>query len=187
MNEIPVQTTISGRRIHDNDATYFLTFTVVNWIDVFTRARYCDIIVNSLNFCIEKKGLVVYSWVIMSNHIHLICKAVNGNLSGVIRDFKKHTSKEIIKSIKEEEESRRDWMLWMFERCAKKEKREGYTFWREGNHAEELISNHFKDQKLFYIHNNPVAARIVVEAHDYLWSSAIDYSDGKGLVKIEKM
>lgn len=187
MDGISIQTTISGRRIHDNESMYFLTFTVINWIDLFTRARYCDIIVNSLNFCVEKKGLLVYSWVIMSNHIHIICKAENGNLSGIIRDFKKHTSKELIKSIKEGEESRREWMLWMFERTAKKEKRDGFTVWKEGNHAEELISNKFKDQKLEYIHNNPVSARIVVNAYDYIWSSAIDYNDDKGLVKIEKM
>ena len=182
-----IQTTINGRRIYDNSSTYFLTMTVTNWIDVFTRARYCDIIVDSLNFCHKNKGLVIHAWVIMSNHLHLIVQSENENLSDIIRDFKKHTSKEIIKSIKADEESRREWLLWMFERAAKKEGRKGFKLWQDGNHAEELISNKFFGQKLDYIHQNPVKARIVYAANEYIWSSAVDYCDGKGLVEIEKL
>jgi putative transposase len=94
-----------GYQINDQSAVYFLTFQVINWIDVFTRQRYRDIIVENLNYCVQNKGLKIYSWVIMSNHIHLICSHEN-NLSGVIRDFKSYTSKLIIQSITEYPESR---------------------------------------------------------------------------------
>ena len=76
-------------KINNPEGIYFISFAVVNWIDVFTRKDYKDIFVDSINYCINNKGLKVYSWVIMTNHIHLILSANNGNLSDIIRDFKK--------------------------------------------------------------------------------------------------
>lgn len=71
---------MSGNRykIADQNALYFVTFTVVNWIDVFTRRTYKIEVVNSLNYCIQQKGLKVYAWCLMSNHIHLIVSATEG-------------------------------------------------------------------------------------------------------------
>src|SRR5450432_4806246 len=95
--------------INDQQGCYFVTFTVIHWIDIFTRKVYRDIIVDSLNYCIAKKGLLVYGWVIMSNHLHLIISIRNecGNLSDIIRDFKKYTSKEISSTMQTIAESRR--------------------------------------------------------------------------------
>jgi putative transposase len=74
---------------------------------VFTRKRYKDIVVDSLKYCKEEKGLELFSWVLMSNHIHLIARAKEDyQLSDILRDFKKHMSKQIIKSIEEKGESR---------------------------------------------------------------------------------
>ena len=75
--------------IGDKAGCYFVTFTVIHWIDIFSRKEYRDIIVDSLNYCIAEKGLVVYAWVIMSNHVHLIITTKNddGNISEIIRDF----------------------------------------------------------------------------------------------------
>jgi len=109
--------------INNPDGIYFVTFSVVNWIDVFVRQRYKDIIVESLKYCQENKGLEIFGWCLMSSHIHLIIRAKEGyNLSDILRDFKKFTSSRLIKSISDtnEPESRREWMLWMFERAAKK-------------------------------------------------------------------
>ena len=69
---------------------YFLTITVVDWVDVFTRPGYKHEIVNALRYCQQSKGLELYAWVIMSNHIHLIAGTKDGfNLSDILRDFKK--------------------------------------------------------------------------------------------------
>lgn len=95
-------------QIHKQDAAYFLTFQIVYWIDVFSRKRYRDIIVDSLNYCTKEKGLEIFAYVIMSNHIPLMARASKENLSNVVRDFKRHTSFEIIKSILNESESRRE-------------------------------------------------------------------------------
>ncbi len=60
--------------IQDQEGTYFLTFTVIDWIDVFGRVEYRDIVVKSLIYCIKEKGLLVNAWVIMTNHIHLVAR-----------------------------------------------------------------------------------------------------------------
>jgi REP element-mobilizing transposase RayT len=89
-----------GFQIKDQYAVHFLTFTVVEWVDVFTRKIYSDILIDSLKFCQEKKGLKIHAWCIMSNHVHLIL-STDGvkKLSDVIRDFKKFSSFAIINAI----------------------------------------------------------------------------------------
>lgn len=76
-----------GYKIRDQYAVHFITFAVVEWIDVFTRKAYADIVLDSLRHCMQNKGLKVHAWCIMSNHIHLIVSATNGNLSDLLRDF----------------------------------------------------------------------------------------------------
>jgi len=83
----------------------------VDWIDVFTRPIYRNIVVDSLKYCQQHKGLQVFSYVIMTNHIHLIVNSPNGHLSETLRDFKKFTAKTIISTILDGNESRRVWML----------------------------------------------------------------------------
>ncbi len=129
--------------------------------------------------------MVVYGYVIMSNHIHAIIQSSNGLLSDLIRDFKKYTSKSIITSIKEETESRRGWMLERFSRTTDSHNRnKGYQFWRYGNHPEEIYSEKFMWTKLDYIHLNPVRAGLVEKASDYLYSSATNYVKGEGRIDV---
>jgi REP element-mobilizing transposase RayT len=78
----------NGYRIAKKDAAYFLTFTVVGWVDIFSRDTYKQIICESLNYCILHKGLEIFAYVIVSNHIYLIAIAKSNNLSDIIRDFK---------------------------------------------------------------------------------------------------
>ena len=175
-------------KFRNPEAIYFVTFTTVNWIDVFTRPAYKDIVVDSLNYCIKNKGLVVYAWVIMSNHVHLVIERRSVALEDVMRDLKKYTSRAILKAIEENpQESRKAWMLWMFERAGKKNANNSkYQFWQQHNQPVELTLQAFKiDATIDYIHDNPVKAGFVFRPEDYLYSSAVDFSGGKGLVDIE--
>ncbi len=100
------------------DGTYFITFAVIDWVDVFTRKELAQIVIDSLKYCQKEKGLHIFAWCLMPSHIHLIASAgLNGNLSNIMRDLKKFTSKQVVEAIKEIPESRRDWMLNRFERC----------------------------------------------------------------------
>ena len=106
-------------RIFDNDRPYFITITVVDWIDVFLRKNHKLALLESLQYCQKNKGLEIFAWCLMPSHIHLIVRATDGfQLSDIIRDFKRHTSKVIIDQIKEEPESRREWMLASFKKAA---------------------------------------------------------------------
>ncbi len=176
-----------GYKIRDQEATYFLTLQVVHWVDIFSRQVYRDIIIDNLKYCQENKGLLLHAYVIMTNHIHMIVSSKEGNLSDTIRDFKSYTSKKIIEAIKSEPESRREWMLHIFEEKAKTNKRSAnYQFWTHENHPVGLDTNMLIDQKLDYIHNNPVNAGLVFKQEDYVYSSATNYSGlGGSLINVE--
>lgn len=165
---------------------YFLTLTVVDWVDVFTRQSFKQTIVDSLKYCQQEKDLAICAWVIMSNHIHLIAYTKNDtHLSDVLRDFKKYTSKEILKQIQTEPESRKEWMLNRFEFAGRNDSKiTNYKFWQEGNEAKQIYTDEYFFQKLNYIHENPVAAGIVLLPQHYLYSSARDYCGEKGLIDI---
>mgnify|MGYP003585794775 CR=1 FL=1 len=167
---------------------YFVTDTVVDWVDVFTRPVYKHIILESLEYCQQNKGLVIYAWVLMSNHLHAIVGSNSQErVSDIWRDFKKYTSKKIIETIKTEiSESRSEWMLNRFEYSGKNDKKiKNYRFWQEGNDAQGIYLNDYFEQKLNYIHENPVKTELVNRAEDYRYSSAIDYAGGTGLLKVE--
>ena len=161
-----------------SEECYFITITTVGWIDVFTRLNQKYVIINALKHCQEHKGLEIYAYVLMSSHLHLLCKATEGfSLSDVIRDFKKFTSKKIIQTIITEPESRREWMLDYFEKaCEHLKRNQQYKVWQDGYHAELIYSNSFIKQKVDYIHNNPVKDKTVSLPEDYYFSSARNYA-----------
>jgi len=177
-----------GFIIRNQNNIHFITFAVVQWVDVFTRREYADIVVESLKFCQIKKGLKIHAWVIMSNHIHLLVSAEKPYLlSDILRDFKKFTSVQIIEALKNNtRESRRNWMLWIFRKAGQENNRNtNYQFWQQSNHPVECDTNQVLDTRLLYIHENPVRAALVRNAYEYIYSSAIDYyMDEKGLLDI---
>ena len=168
---------MSELRKANTDRPYFITMTVVGWIDVFTRQRYCDVVIENLKYCIENKGLLLYAYVIMPSHIHLIARHDESRLSNVIRDFKSYTAKEILKMIENEPgESRKEWLLHMFGYYAKHQKQNTkQMFWQKTNHPIELSYPEIIDQKLEYIHYNPVQAGHVTDPHSWTYSSASDH------------
>jgi REP element-mobilizing transposase RayT len=176
----------NGYKIKDQAKVHFITATVVDWVDVFSRKIYKDFVIESLDFCIKNKGMILYGYVIMTNHIHLVVQSKDEKLSDLIRDFKKFTARNILDAIENEPESRKDWMLKRFEfACKSHSRNEKYQFWKYGNHPEEVYSEKFLWQKLDYIHKNPVRAGIVEKASHYIYSSASNYVNGTGLLDIE--
>lgn len=172
------------------DGTYFTTFAVVGWTDVFTREVYKEIFTDSLNWSIENKGLVVHAWVLMTNHVHLIVRRKGVHkLEEIFRDMKKYTSVKIIEEIKANPiESRKEYMLQVFQENGQgNSQNEKYQFWQHGNHPVELDNYRIMEQKLEYLHSNPVEAGFVTEPHHWKFSSAGDYVGIKGYVKIEML
>ena len=134
----------SKYKINDHQSLHFITFATVEWVDALSRPLYKDVIIESLKFCTINKGLALYAYVIMSNHVHLIASAKEGyNLSDILRDFKKHTSKTLLVMIAEnKQESRRSWMLWLFQSAgSKNSNNKKFQFWRQDNRPIELSTN----------------------------------------------
>lgn len=173
-------------------AGYFVTFAVVDWADVFTRTEYRNMVVDSLNYCINNKGLLVHGWVLMTNHLHLLISIDQKNsnsLSDILRDMKKFTAMQLIKAIKENNrESRREWMMYLFERAGKyNSNNKNFQFWQQDNHPLLLKNDDAFAKALTYIHENPVNAGLVENSIAYPWSSAADYAGKKGRVQVALM
>lgn len=166
-------------KIYDQDQLYFVTFTIIEWIDLFTRQIYRDILLESLNFCQKNKGLDLCAYCFMSSHIHLIIgRSGEENLEDIIRDLKKFTSKKFIETIQNfDDESRRDFLLFNFRKTGNKNINNSvFQIWQQHNHPIELNSKEKIERCLNYIHENPVKAGIVLKPEDYLYSSAINYA-----------
>jgi putative transposase len=166
-------------KIRNHDNLYFVTFTVIRWLDVFTRNLYKDIFLDSLRYCQKNKGLELYAYCIMTNHVHMIIgRTGKARLDGIIRDIKKFTSVKIIEAIQNNpRESRRELFLWLFEKDGTRNPNNTrFQFWQQYSHPIELATNDMIDQRLDYIHNNPVKAGIVLSPEHYLYSSAINYA-----------
>lgn len=174
-------------RIEDQHAVYSLTFTITDWVDVYTRPEYKTIILEGLTYCRANKGLKLYAWCLMSNHLHLICQTVAPfRLSDFVRDFKQFTAKKTLATIQEIGESRIDWMLYRFEYAGKYDNRiTKYRFWQDTSHPILIESNSFLEQRMAYIHRNPVKSMIVDREEDYLFSSARNYAGLSTLIEID--
>jgi REP element-mobilizing transposase RayT len=136
-----------GYQIRDQSKPHFVTFTVTDWVDIFTKPIYKNVVTDSLKYCQANKGLLIYGYVIMSNHIHLILQSKDGKLSDVIRDMKRHIATTILKLILDETESRRDWILKKFDFAAHRtNNNEAFKLWQDGNHPEEIYTEDFFGQ-----------------------------------------
>ncbi len=173
-------------KIRDQNYPHFVSFAVVQWIDLFTRTVYRQILLDSLNYCQKNKGLIIYAWCIMTNHVHLIIGTNDQPMEGILRDFKSFTSRKLKEAITDNmEESRKKWILWMMKQTGSKNKKNHeWQLWQQQNHPIELSDKHLIRQKLDYLHKNPVTAGFVQNPEDWLYSSAGDYCGKKGFLDV---
>lgn len=172
-------------KFYNPEGVYFISFAVVKWLDVFTRNEYKNILIDSLHYCQQEKGMEIFAWCIMTSHVHLIFRSNSGQAPELlIGDFKRFTSKAVVKAIKENpRESRKEFLLEQFLKAGRESSNvKTYQFWRHDNKPIELWSNKVIDEKLNYVHFNPVEEGIVFRPEDYLYSSALDYAGEKGLL-----
>lgn len=180
----------SKYKVRDDTIPHFVTFTVVGWSDVFSRELYKEILMNSLIYCIDHKSLDLHAWVIMTNHVHLIISSKTNKLENIVRDIKKYTSKQIVEKIEiNQKESRKEWLMYMFSFAGRtNNNNKHYQFWQQYYHPVELSNDARLQQRMNYLHENPVRAGLVWEPWHYKYSSAIDYyTNEKGLICLERI
>ncbi|MBT4936498.1 transposase [Candidatus Peregrinibacteria bacterium] len=171
----------SRYKIVSDEHHYFITSTIVEWLPIFTKKEYCNIIIDSLDFCQKNKGLYIHAYVILDNHIHLV---VSGkNLVQILKDFKSFSAKQIIKELKKDDI---EWLLNQLAFFKKKHKiASQYQVWQEGFHPQLINGYTMLKQKIEYIHNNPVKRGLVEDPVHWLYSSARNYFGGSGELDIE--
>jgi len=114
----------------------------------------------------------------MPSHVHFISYSENGELSNILRDLKSFTAKQLIKAIEDNpQESRKEWMLNRFEYNGRiSAQKQTMQFWKHDNHPFFLYSNEMIQQKVDYIHYNPVEAGFVNQPQEWRLSSANEQS-----------
>ena len=163
----------SRYRVCESDRAHFVTVTIVEWLPVFTSAACCDILLRSLEHCRQHKALKIYAWVILDNHIHAILSAPD--LSGVLRDWKSFTAKEILHQLETEG---REWLLNQLRYYLKPHKAQQHQIWQEGSHPQAIVGDEMMRQKLDYLHNNPIKRGWVASAEHWRYSSAHEWLGG---------
>ncbi len=159
----------------DPSGVYFITITLVEWVKLFDKNQYAEIIVGSIKYCQQNKGLELYGYCIMPSHVHMIARAINNNLPAIIRDIKKFTSVQLTRKL--ENDGDHEGHLQLFAKAASIIKRnEKYKVWQDGYHPEQIVTNKFFYQKLNYIHNNPLNDGLVNNPTDYLYCSSRNYA-----------
>jgi REP element-mobilizing transposase RayT len=170
-------------KILESEPPYFITCTTVAWIPIFTRKPYFDILLSTLNFSRQNKGMKIFAYVILDNHLHLV--VAGENLSKTIKEFKSFTAREIVRLAKEEEKG---WLLSQLKFHKLVHKAEsGYQVWQEGFHPKMITSEEMLAQKIEYIHYNPVRIGIVEKPEDWLYSSARNYLGLPGLLVVDTL
>jgi REP element-mobilizing transposase RayT len=171
------------------DSCYFLTLNTVDKIDVFTKPSYQQVITDALNYFIVAQGLAVYSWVLMTSHLHLVIRTADASTPAYFeRDFKKYTTPAVLKMIEMEMDLRRLWIFQRFEDYGKSLRRiEKCHLWQNCSAPLRIDSQQPRSliERITHIHENPVREKIVEHAEDYLFSSARDYAGMSGLVKVK--
>ena len=123
--------------------------------------------------------MIIFGYCIMPSHIHLIFRSAEGKPSELIRDFKGFTSRKLIEAIKENnQESRKEWLLWMLKKAGERNSNiKNYQLWQQNNKPIEIWSLKVFEQKLDYVHQNPVESGFVIEPWEWKYSSARNYCD----------
>lgn len=173
-------------KFRDQDKLYFVSFAVINWIDLFVRNEYKEVLLKSLEHCTKTKGLELYAYCIMTSQVHLIIGSNKEPMENILRDLKKHTS-ETLRIVMENSttESRKEWMLQMMKTAGTLNTNNiSFQLWRQDNQPVELNDSERLYQKLKYVHNNPVEAGFVDKEEEWLYSSARNYYGLKGLIEV---
>lgn len=161
-----------------NDPThlYFITATIVEWKHLFITPEYISIPLNSFAWMQQQKRILLFAFVIMPSHLHAIIKPVSASIGDSIQQFGSFTAHAILRRLRRE--NQKD-LLDLFQQ-KKRDVRHAHSIWQDIQ-AKNIYSMDFLEQKMEYIHQNPLAKdwRLVEDRADYLYSSAGYYDFGR--------
>jgi putative transposase len=170
-------------RIVENCYPHFLTSAIVKWLPVFVTDSACKIVIDSLKYCKDNRGLRVHAYVIMPTHMHLIV-STEGDLSAILRDFKKFTSKAVVEHFRGNPNPPFENI---FQYCGRDNRPPtAHKVWQDGSHPEMIRSDQWFRQKAVYIHDNPFRKGLVTDPLAWKYSSIRDHEGtGSGPLEID--
>jgi REP element-mobilizing transposase RayT len=171
--------------IFNPNRLYFVTTSVVNHIQLFKREDFIRIILDSFHYLRTIKGIQIFIFVVMPNHVHFIAWfSEKFALADVMRDFKRHTARQMIRQLQAENNQKILGLL----KDASNNKNQEFKVWEGGYDARDIFSVEFLEQKMNYIHYNPCQPqwKLVDSPEEYLWSSARFYlTDMPAIIAID--
>lgn len=171
--------------------SYFVSLYTRDWVDLFERPVYKQLIVHSLNHFGQQKGLIIYAWCLMSNHLFLLVRSEGFTpIAELIADFREFTEEKMLSALDTEPEPRRKWLLSHFRTSTGFMKlQKDWQLWEDEWQPVYIDMSKTADllQQFDFIHQQPVRDLVVDAAPDYRYSSARDYAGMKGLVHIYKI
>ena len=175
---------------HVTGHLYFVTTTVVGRKRILTESPIARIVLESLKYLRRAERIRLYAYVVMPDHLHLIVLPLQRGekeqtISDLMRDFKKFTSKRIIEELTE---TGKTALLDFFSRSARGHKGQSYKVWQDGFFDENICSQDFLNQKIQYIHHNPVRKGMVADPEEYVYSSAKSFvCEGEGALELDAL
>lgn len=162
--------------VHDPTHLYFVTASIVDWKRLFDRPEYVEIPLKSLSWLQTQKRILLFAFVIMPSHLHLIIKPITDTIGDIVQQFGSFTAHEVLKKLKAENKKE---LIEIFHQ-QKRDPRHQHSIWQDIQ-AKNVYSLEFLRQKIEYIHQNPVANgwKLVEDRSDYLYSSACYYDFGR--------
>ena len=161
---------------HNPSDLYFITASVIEWKHLFITDEYATIPLNSLAWMQQQKRIRLFAFVIMPSHLHTILKPESDSIGEIIQQLGSYTAHEILKKLRKQNQKE---LLEIFQQ-KKRDQRHEYSIWQDIQ-AKNIYSLEFLQQKLEYIHQNPIAKdwRLAKDRADYLYSSAGYYDYGR--------
>ena len=161
---------------HEDTHLYFITATLCGWKQLFTEPAYTKIIFSSLAWLRSENRMILYAYVLMPSHIHAIVKPIGRSIGSLVQNFGSFTAHAILKQLRFENRTE----LLDFFHEERRDPRHNHSIWKDIQ-AKNIYSEDVLQQKLEYIHNNPVDKEwsLCVDRADYLYSSACFYDRGE--------
>jgi REP element-mobilizing transposase RayT len=169
----------SRYQVIDKRLPHFVTCTVLHWIPVFTRQETVEIVLDSLRF-LQSEGLIVFGYVILENHIHMVVQS--DDLARDMAGFKQFTAKQCLALLQQKQVKTLLDQFAFYKKAHKSER--NFQFWQEGYHPEWVQNDAMMRQKLEYIHQNPVKRGYVDLAEHWRYSSARNYAGQPSLLDV---
>ena len=165
----------------DPDHLYFVTTNAERHAHLFRHESIIRILLDSLHFLRTDARMLLFVFVIMPNHIHFIAKfSKEYTLADMMRDFKRHTARQMIRQLQAEDQTQTLALLQSFN----KDLRQDLKVWEDSYDGRNVFSLKFLEQKMNYIHYNPCRSHwnLATAPEEYPWSSAGFYIADKPCV-----